>query len=190
MLTVIIYFAIYNLQSSLLCYVISVFFFFFSSRRRHTRWSVTGVQTCALPICIPELHCPDCIRSRVESATRTIHITKTPYTPIADSTRDLMQSGQCNSGIPLPNEPAIMRTESLRRFSSDIGLVECGTNRGGKATSQLRSARQFRYRFADPFHCLVVSLSLSLNLSWNCCEPAAKYPGREGEFRRAGHAFR
>ena len=27
-------------------------FFFFSSRRRHTRfWHVTGVQTCALPIC-------------------------------------------------------------------------------------------------------------------------------------------
>src|SRR5438046_5766794 len=26
------------------------FIFFFSSRRRHTRWSVTGVQTCALPI--------------------------------------------------------------------------------------------------------------------------------------------
>ena len=30
-----------------------VFFFFFSSRRRHTRYiSVTGVQTCALPISI------------------------------------------------------------------------------------------------------------------------------------------
>src|SRR3546814_1339552 len=29
-----------------------VFFFFFSSRRRHTRCAlVTGVQTCALPIC-------------------------------------------------------------------------------------------------------------------------------------------
>src|SRR3546814_1658079 len=29
------------------------FFFFFSSRRRHTRCAlVTGVQTCALPICI------------------------------------------------------------------------------------------------------------------------------------------
>src|SRR5690606_40513686 len=25
--------------------------FFFSSRRRHTRFHVTGVQTCALPIC-------------------------------------------------------------------------------------------------------------------------------------------
>ena len=31
------------------CYYL---FFFFSSRRRHTRfWHVTGVQTCALPIC-------------------------------------------------------------------------------------------------------------------------------------------
>jgi len=29
-----------------------LFFFFFSSRRRHTRlYAVTGVQTCALPIC-------------------------------------------------------------------------------------------------------------------------------------------
>src|SRR3712207_7377066 len=26
-------------------------FFFFSSRRRHTRYWLTGVQTCALPIC-------------------------------------------------------------------------------------------------------------------------------------------
>src|SRR3546814_5535583 len=32
------------------------FFFFFSSRRRHTRCAlVTGVQTCALPICLHEL---------------------------------------------------------------------------------------------------------------------------------------
>src|SRR3546814_7466497 len=30
-----------------------VYYFFFSSRRRHTRCAlVTGVQTCALPICI------------------------------------------------------------------------------------------------------------------------------------------
>ena len=31
--------------------IVRFFFFFFSSRRRHTRYiSVTGVQTCALPI--------------------------------------------------------------------------------------------------------------------------------------------
>src|SRR3546814_20520076 len=33
--------------------VVSFVFFFFSSRRRHTRCAlVTGVQTCALPICV------------------------------------------------------------------------------------------------------------------------------------------
>src|SRR3546814_20635606 len=41
--------------SGLICYssdLSFVFFFFFSSRRRHTRCAlVTGVQTCALPIC-------------------------------------------------------------------------------------------------------------------------------------------
>src|SRR3546814_2460173 len=35
-----------------LCLVFYLVFFFFSSRRRHTRCAlVTGVQTCALPIC-------------------------------------------------------------------------------------------------------------------------------------------
>src|SRR3546814_2693630 len=34
-------------------FFIVVIFFFFSSRRRHTRCAlVTGVQTCALPICV------------------------------------------------------------------------------------------------------------------------------------------
>src|SRR3546814_7382155 len=34
------------------CFFLLFFFFFFSSRRRHTRCAlVTGVQTCALPIC-------------------------------------------------------------------------------------------------------------------------------------------
>src|SRR3546814_18538978 len=41
-----------------MCYVFTfctlLVFFFFSSRRRHTRCAlVTGVQTCALPICFP-----------------------------------------------------------------------------------------------------------------------------------------
>src|SRR3546814_5193603 len=42
---------------------LSVLFFFFSSRRRHTRCAlVTGVQTCALPICGP--HAGDlCVNS-------------------------------------------------------------------------------------------------------------------------------
>src|SRR3546814_3461770 len=52
----------------ILCFVFIVLlffyvfcFFFFSSRIRHTSWAlVTGVQTCALPICMgspPRAHC-------------------------------------------------------------------------------------------------------------------------------------
>src|SRR3546814_2917108 len=41
-----------SLCGLMLCLLFSVFIFFFSSRRRHTRCAlVTGVQTCALPIC-------------------------------------------------------------------------------------------------------------------------------------------
>src|SRR3546814_7295695 len=41
-------------------FIFFVFFFFFSSRGRHTRCAlVTGVQTCALPICTPAIWmCP------------------------------------------------------------------------------------------------------------------------------------
>src|SRR3546814_5874463 len=39
---------------SLIVVVVMLWFFFCSSRRRHTRCAlVTGVQTCALPICYP-----------------------------------------------------------------------------------------------------------------------------------------
>src|SRR3546814_10504709 len=50
---------VFCLCDVIICYVVCFFFllifgtfFFFSSRRRHTRCAlVTGVQTCALPIC-------------------------------------------------------------------------------------------------------------------------------------------
>src|SRR3546814_9231467 len=44
----------------LFSFMLSFLLFFFSSRRRHTRCAlVTGVQTCALPICIrPKLQAP------------------------------------------------------------------------------------------------------------------------------------
>ena len=40
------------------CFFVFLFFFFFSSRRRHTRLlTVTGVQTCALPILLSSVLC-------------------------------------------------------------------------------------------------------------------------------------
>src|SRR3546814_6233181 len=48
-----------------------VFFFFFSSRRRHTRCAlVTGVQTCALPICPPRSGGPT--SGTLVAATRSV----------------------------------------------------------------------------------------------------------------------
>src|SRR3546814_1077543 len=45
--------------------IIYLLFFFFSSRRRHTRCAlVTGVQTCALPICLNGLEATRQIRRR------------------------------------------------------------------------------------------------------------------------------
>src|SRR3546814_6791446 len=42
------------MYSSAVVFCVFFFVFFFSSRRRHTRCAlVTGVQTCALPICRP-----------------------------------------------------------------------------------------------------------------------------------------
>src|SRR5690348_8483651 len=48
-----IYYYFMSVVCRLFCYLVVglfFFFFFFSSRRRHTRWTGTGVQTCALPI--------------------------------------------------------------------------------------------------------------------------------------------
>src|SRR3546814_3994085 len=59
-------------------------FFFFSSRRRHTRCAlVTGVQTCALPICYYEEHhgvryTEDAIKAAVELSSKYINDRKLP----------------------------------------------------------------------------------------------------------------
>src|SRR3546814_10603382 len=48
------------------------FFFFFSSRRRHTRCAlVTGVQTCALPICDLQGR-PGCVCRQYPGAERRV----------------------------------------------------------------------------------------------------------------------
>src|SRR3546814_2436919 len=55
--------------------LVVVFFFFFSSRRRHTRCAlVTGVQTCALPIC----------QARAADRKRLIAALKRDDDPLAD----------------------------------------------------------------------------------------------------------
>src|SRR3546814_6005894 len=63
----------YFLFSCVRTFVLSLFlFFFFSSRRRHTRCAlVTGVQTCALPICMRALTAIN--RALVDAAAAVDH---------------------------------------------------------------------------------------------------------------------
>src|SRR3546814_10516818 len=68
------------------------FLFFFSSRRRHTRCAlVTGVQTCALPICFPKpvardglcAFCQVCSRQRPDRSRRLRQTKSKLYCPVA-----------------------------------------------------------------------------------------------------------
>src|SRR3546814_8230611 len=55
--------------------VVYILFFFFSSRRRHTRCAlVTGVQTCALPICQPGGRQPGRTGSERRFLSKPLHI--------------------------------------------------------------------------------------------------------------------
>src|SRR3546814_8262948 len=62
---------------TLLCVLFSFLFFFFSSRRRHTRCAlVTGVQTCALPICFASPFCTQMRASATLGSTNPSHTTR------------------------------------------------------------------------------------------------------------------
>src|SRR3546814_4187008 len=94
-----------------------VVYFFFSSRRRHTRCAlVTGVQTCALPICVhlrneamashhPLIGIIDVCGIVIEGGERTYHTTHDRHrmrvateTPI-EGRKLLMHHGMARNGI-------------------------------------------------------------------------------------------
>src|SRR3546814_15080965 len=99
--------------------------FFFSRRRRHTRGAlVTGVQTCALPICIPKairrrhgypsIHMPDDEETQHEWASGT----STPY-PRRGSREQLPELGSraIKAGFKRPPaDPQNHRSVGLAHF--------------------------------------------------------------------------
>src|SRR3546814_11666966 len=69
-------------------------FFFFSSRRRHTRCAlVTGVQTCALPICRAQIHSAPALHDAAASLSHALG--QCGQLPAA------LQAGYC-AILPLP----------------------------------------------------------------------------------------
>src|SRR3546814_4591305 len=119
-----------------------VFVFFFSSRRRHTRCAlVTGVQTCALPICItPVGRWP--LRRVLYRADRIARpVTVLPCQPIAPD------DGWCDD----PADPAYNRPVRLpyparhERLTRDDHLYDLVVVRSEEPTSDLQSLMRLSY---------------------------------------------
>src|SRR3546814_10088631 len=123
-----------------MCYLL---FFFFSSRRRHTRCAlVTGVQTCALPICNLFI---------IGELTRTIYETT--------------QAGELVSSIALPDK--LKRPEAVAYDADfDMFYVSGGwtadiykVDRSGAIVETLTDLRPFRLE--DGGHALPKGLVLA-----------------------------
>src|SRR6184192_2488132 len=107
-----------------------LFFFFFSSRRRHTRCRlVTGVQTCALPICFQFIQDP------LEYWTRTHHANMDLYDHAAAD--DLKQ---CSVILATFAYNAAMMDE---RFPRKLRL------NAGDDSTRLRNLHRMRYSRAS-----------------------------------------
>src|SRR3546814_5328230 len=96
------------------CYCDAVCFFFFSSRRRHTRGAlVTGVQTCALPICPANM--PDDVVKKLATAMEKV-IT-------SDEFKAQMSAQGSNASYRSPDELAQIVKDDLEKWK--IGRGSC-----------------------------------------------------------------
>src|SRR3546814_9157591 len=116
------------------CYYVDCFFFFFSSRRRHTRCAlVTGVQTCALPICLTgAMFLPEGIQS-MPPAQREAALTLTAITYA-----DALVRGRIN-----PKD--LWEKYTIPRPSVDIARQLNEALRSEETTSELQSLMRNSY---------------------------------------------
>src|SRR3546814_118517 len=118
--------------------------FFFSSRRRHTRCAlVTGVQTCALPICgiavnselVPELNVrgqPALLHSAIENVVRNAVRYTPDHSSVTVRLRKLgadcvIEVEDCGPGIPQDRiesvfQPFVRLSQARDRASGGYGL--------------------------------------------------------------------
>src|SRR3546814_5005341 len=106
-----------------------LFFVFFSSRRRHTRCAlVTGVQTCALPICSQKL------KYHVQTSGRSLHAQEMNFNDIRTTLQALLAiNDNCNSlhtnaydeAITTPTEESVRRAMAIQLIiNREFGLAK------------------------------------------------------------------
>src|SRR3546814_4492445 len=113
------------------------FYFFFSSRRRHTRCAlVTGVQTCALPICVQPTWLETHSAPRSSSGICT-HSASSPSANFSSHLRvpSLLLRSRLASGRPTLKRSAsrsrislasvVIRSEERRLGEGGVGTCRC-----------------------------------------------------------------
>src|SRR3546814_1799183 len=130
----------------LFVWCVSFFFFFFSSRRRHTRCAlVTGVQTCALPICPTPASCP---QARNPRGAGEFDLTYPALTfRCLDCAVEHRRIGPFGAGFPMTAMIGVRRQQRYdrARFGKDH-LLHGGRNlRSEEHTSDLQSLMRISY---------------------------------------------
>src|SRR3546814_11470964 len=117
--------------------VLSEEFFFFSSRRRHTRCAlVTGVQTCALPICLAQhgaIVSQPCHRNATSSANEPI---------VTATTRDA-------SGTGIRHRSLVAGRVCCRRCATRVACDAGGTAEAPGRIGRARDVRAQRQRLGS-----------------------------------------
>src|SRR3546814_10293866 len=109
-------------------------FFFFSSRRRHTRCAlVTGVQTCALPICSKTAKDPVC-GMMVDPAVTSHHVSH-------EGKNYYFCSAGCRAKFAADPEPYLSE-DSNRPAAAQPGAI---WTRSEEHTSELQSLMRISY---------------------------------------------
>src|SRR3546814_4717297 len=113
-----------------------VFLFFFSSRRRHTRCAlVTGVQTCALPICRNGL--PTCrLRRRTSSLPPSCRLSSAAMAP---------DPNRSKSPWYLPTIAGRLVQATGVAAAAGVGSGGCSEERSEEHTSELQSLMRISY---------------------------------------------
>src|SRR3546814_9960205 len=123
-----------------------MFFFFFSSRRRHTRCAlVTGVQTCALPIC--RAHVPprdartgDAQRAAARRHDRELARHLDAWPAVVEGLVDLRGLGEHLRAV----DRGQLDLRELRRGGT-LGTRLDGDRRSEEHTSELQSLMRISY---------------------------------------------
>src|SRR3546814_1519155 len=132
-----------------MCVLYLIVFFFFSSRRRHTRCAlVTGVQTCALPICIRSFLIAQSLNQIEKAYGPNNAILDNCHVRVSFATNDERTAKRVSDALGTATEIRDARNYAGHRLSPWLGHLMVSrqeTARSEEHTSELQSLMRRSY---------------------------------------------